>query len=70
MSSIEWLIKEIEKHDKQFSSFYGAEIEQAKEIHKQEIIDSWNSGIDNCGEFDVPRIANGKQYYQETFKKD
>ena len=44
MTSIEWFIKEIEKHDKDFSSFYGAEITQAKQMHEEELIDAYNKG--------------------------
>lgn len=32
MTSIEWLVAKIEKHDKEFSSFYGAEITEAIDI--------------------------------------
>jgi len=70
MTSIEKLVKEIEKHDKEFSSFYGAEIEQAKEMHKKEIIDAW----DNGNQYEYQKHINAfymrtpERYYQETFK--
>jgi len=59
MTSIEWFIKEIEKHDKEFSCFYSAEITQFKERHKQEIIDAVN--------IDKRQYDNAEKYYQETF---
>lgn len=59
MTSIEWFIKEIEKHDKEFSSFYGAEITQAKKMHKQEIIDAYNKGA-------IETVA----LYNQNLKKD
>ena len=34
-TAIEWLVETItKKHDKHFSTFYGAEIEQAKEMER------------------------------------
>ena len=38
--------------------------EQAKEMHKQEIIDAWEHGQDSFSS------RNAEQYYQETFNKD
>lgn len=43
--------------------------EVGKPLEKQQLIDAWNSGIDNCGEFNTPSIATGEQYYQEQFKQ-
>ena len=38
MTSIEWLVETItSKHDKSFIEFYKAEIEQAKEMERQQI---------------------------------
>jgi hypothetical protein len=64
MTSIEWLIKQLKERG------YAGEFpphllfEQAKEMHKQEIIDAI--------EEDVFHSSNktAEQYYQETFKKD
>lgn len=61
MTSIEWFIKEIEKHDKDFSSFYGAEISQAKELEKEQIIDAATWGF---------LAETGEQYYKLKYKKD
>jgi hypothetical protein len=55
MTSIEWLIKELKLEG------YDHTIQQAKEMHKQEIIDAYFEGAyggDNI---------SGEQYYQETF---
>ena len=66
MTSIEWFIKEIEKHDKEFCSFYGAEITQAKEMHKQQVINTFKDA-------QVLKVMNdgtrGEQYYNERFKQ-
>jgi hypothetical protein len=76
MTSIEWLYKlskerELDKFD----------FEQAKEMHKQEIIDAHNSGFEKSAEgwngeyglMDMNNISEeigSEQYYQNTFKKD
>jgi hypothetical protein len=42
--------------------FFNDLVEQAKEIHKQQIMDAWEDGQNS-----FPTI-NAKQYYKETFK--
>ena len=59
MTSIEWLYqlskqRELDKFD----------LEQAKEMHKQEIIDAWQEGYGGDEDY-----FNANEYYQETFKK-
>ena len=56
MTSIEWLIEQFNLQA------YTPHIEQAKEMHKKEIIDAWNDVYGN--------IKDAEQYYQQTFKKD
>ena len=64
MTSIEWLLEKIEqKNGTEFSSYYVEFIEQAKEMHKKEIIDAYDKNK-------MGRVNYGEQYYQETFKKD
>lgn len=42
--------------------------EKAKEMHKQQIIDAFDDGQAN---YTLPRdFDNGKEYYEETYKKD
>ena len=63
MTSIEWLVKELKLEG------YDHAIQQAKEMHKQEIIDAFDEGqeyeyqyhINNAPKFD------SETYYQETF---
>ena len=62
-TSIEWLYKlskerELDKFD----------LEQAKEMHKQEIIDGYNQGASDA--YPNGSYIEGNTYYQETFKKD
>jgi hypothetical protein len=76
MTSIEWLIERLRQlahNDKHHLGMGDIRItqgmlddfyEQAKEMHKQEIIDAWENGQDSFSS------RNAEQYYQETFKKD
>jgi hypothetical protein len=73
MTSIEWLIESIKSLDKSLlNKIISIEeyninlkwvIQQAKEMHKQEIIDAYDKNK-------MGRVNYGEQYYQETFKKD
>ena len=65
-TSIEWLIDQLEKHYVHYDLKNTIVYEQAKEMHKQEIINSHIDGqpIYSC------QSEKAEQYYQETFKKD
>jgi hypothetical protein len=66
-TSIEWLIEQLTDY-KYLTKDAEHYFEQAKEMHKQEIIKSNRDGVDMViGE---NRFVTGEQYYQETFKKD
>jgi len=63
-TAVEWLAKELESYgDPQYCELEWKTLdlllEQAKEMHKQEIIDAWNDVYGN--------IKDAEQYYQETF---
>jgi hypothetical protein len=60
MTSIEWLASQLGEHIIWEEKIIDL-IEQAKEMHKHEIIDAWNS----AGGGDA--YHQGKDYYQETF---
>lgn len=62
-SSIDKFIEAIMKHDKSFKEFYGAEIEQAKAMHKEEMIQAWSNGYDE----DDRATSSPLKYYNETF---
>lgn len=66
MTSIEWLVAKIEKHDKEFSFFYGAEITEAKQIDKQNIKDAYLTGLICPIVMDATKQA--EEYYLENFK--
>jgi len=71
MTAVEWLIENILKHDKSFIEFYNAEIQQAKEMEKQQIIDAVEWG--NRKGYDEHRLTcildEDEDYYNETYKK-
>jgi hypothetical protein len=75
MTSIEWLIQQIENKGSAWEkdsikriqisikvSEYLELKRQAKEMHKQEIIDAWDDGIDSFS------TRNAEVYYNEAFK--
>ena len=69
-TAVEWLVNQISNnHDKLFKEFYNSEIEQAKEMEKEQIMmalkDSWN--LAKHSNFDNP---HAEQYYNQTFKQD
>ena len=80
MTSIEWLIdriaeKSVMEKDRYYIPYNSGTIdithiiEQAKEMHKQEIIDAWNGG-DYAYFYSKETgrdFADGNDYYQETF---
>jgi hypothetical protein len=66
MTSIEWLEKEIWKRGpigEDTPNWLKELYEQAKEMHKQEIIDAYERRLGNNYNFEL----SGEEYYQETF---
>jgi hypothetical protein len=66
-TSIEWLWEQIPFEFTSKRSAFEA-FEQAKEMHKQEIIDAYNQGASDA--YPNGSYIEGNTYYQETFKKD
>jgi HEPN domain-containing protein len=66
-TAIEWLLEKI--NDEYLYQYYGKEIEQAKEMEKQQIIDAWTDAkyCNTIG--NEINYEDGEQYYNETFKK-
>jgi hypothetical protein len=62
MTSIEFLKQE---YIKRGDSLPSGVFEDAKEMHKKEIIDAWE-----MGRFNIDEVGLGEEYYQQTFKKD
>ena len=70
-SAVEWLIKEIEeKHNFRFGNFYWPEIQQAKEIERQQIMTAFTQGdIFGSDYYDGVNITE-ENYYNQTFKSE
>jgi hypothetical protein len=74
-TSIEWLIDEIEKQavgqSEEIPIWIYIFIEQAKEMHKQEIIDAYGNKTTRHIQqgIDVYFTRTGENYYNETFNK-
>jgi hypothetical protein len=65
MTSINWLIEKLIEHGDLQENWRSKQFcEEAKEMHKQEIIDTYQQGTKDGYE---PNYGDGKQYYQETF---
>ena len=77
-TSVEWLIEQLSIYgDKAFNKEItlgeyhikkNELIEQAKEIHKQEIMNAYNQGASDA--YPNGSYIEGNAYYQETFEKD
>lgn len=68
-SSIVWFIKQFNAYGTEnFKTLFKKEIEQAKEIHKQEIIDAIKFGQDNYTDTTIEDKKIAEQYYNETFE--
>jgi len=69
MTAVEWLEQELIKTGLPFVKGETIEIEQAKEMEKQQIIDAWENG--NHTEMRGGKVIKSisEQYYNETFKK-
>jgi hypothetical protein len=65
MTAVEFLVQQILKHDKSFIEFYNAEIQQALEMEKHQIVDAYIEGYSSN-----LNAGDSEQYYNETYKKD
>ena len=72
-TAVEWLVEKLEESGIPLMKDELEIIEQAKEMEKQQIIESWDNGFDNgnyYGKYNENCEINcGKQYYNETFNK-
>ena len=70
-SSVEWLKKELEDYGSNSHlsldwNIFDELCEQAKAMHKNEIIESWHNGYNNQSPM-IDEENCGEQYYKETF---
>jgi hypothetical protein len=61
-TAVEWLFKELLNSEPNILE-WNKLLEQAKEMHNQEITDAWEDGHDSFS------TRNAEQYYNETFGK-
>lgn len=67
-SSIEWIYNNLKshfEHDGDLLEAVKMSFEQAKAMHKEEIIQSNRDGVDMC--VGNGKFITGEQYYSETF---
>ena len=66
-TAVEWLVNEIaEKYNFRFATYYGQEIQQAKAMFQQQIIDAYKVDVD---EYPTQLSERAEQYYNEKFGK-
>jgi hypothetical protein len=65
MTSIEWLLKQLENYDNELPYYNLDAIIQAKEMHKQEIMNTYIIADSESTQEDSEH--NAEKYYQEIF---
>ena len=63
-TAVEFLVERLAEN----GILHSSDIEKAKEMEKQEIIDAFDCGIYDGGENVSHYNMNAEQYYNETFK--
>jgi hypothetical protein len=70
-TAVECLVEELTKQN-MFMHLFAKEIEQAKEMEKDNVCDAWDDGYDKGMRDRIEKISNpvgnAEQYYNETFK--
>ena len=73
-TAVEWLVEQLSNYDLKMIELFKKEINQAKEMEKQQIIDAFDLGDANAIHRVVQQRENyiqyAEQYYNETFKQD
>lgn len=64
-TAIEWLI---EMQTAQAGMLFGSDIEKAKEMEKQQIMEAYSEGMGHYGDANSSSCA--EKYYNEKFKKN
>lgn len=68
MTAVEWLLDRI--NDEYLYKYYSKEIEQAKELEKQQIIDARLTAPSELITYSkTTYLDEAEQYYNETFKQ-
>ena len=70
VTAVEWLVNEIaEKYNFRFATYYGQEIQQAKEMEKEQMKDAALCSSTKHPIFRKLFEEQFEKYYNETFKK-
>lgn len=66
MTSVEFIISNMQSPEWEYTPWAKRKliIEHAKEMHRQEIQETWDQG-----RFNIDAIGSGEEYYNETFKR-
>ena len=63
-TAVEWLVDKLSNYDSKMIELFDKEIEQAKEMEKQQQSRAWYDGLEN---WDSEKSF--EQYYNKTFNK-
>jgi hypothetical protein len=68
-TAVEWLVDQLEKYElySKISFQCLKEIDQAKEMEKEQIIETWHNGYNNQSPM-IDEDNCGQQYYKETYE--
>jgi len=70
-TAVEWLIDVLSNYDSKMIELFSKEIQQAKEIEKEQKIDFARLGLNKAKDLDIlTSFINIEQYYNETFKSE
>jgi hypothetical protein len=67
-TALQWFIYKITaNHDKHFKDFYKAEIEEALQMEREQIVKAHGNKKDYSFSQIDPEVINGEQYYNKTY---
>jgi hypothetical protein len=70
-TAVEWLVETItKKYDKDFATFYGAEIEQANAMFEEQIIGAYTECWMMDGGNGNHKLKEANEYFNETYGGD
>ena len=72
-TAVEWLIEQLNNYDSKMIELFNKEIEQSKEMEKDQIKKAWADGnynTDSNGNPSENYVISDDSYYQKTFKSE
>ena len=67
-TAVDWLVEVFDLE--MFDTFHLDKITQAKQMEKEQIVESHKEGQHYANYFEVPHHRKAEQYYNETYGKD